>query len=92
MPEETKFSKEEMKKINDIQEVYSNIQGNMGQLAISRLKLEQQLNQLMEIESNYRKEFNDTQNLEKEILEEINKKYGEGVLNTDTVVFTPTKK
>ena len=92
MAEEIKFSKEEIKEINNVQKVYADIEVNLGQIAIRKLKMEQQLNQLIEVESNYRKEFLETQNLEKNILEKINKKYGDGVLNPESGVFTPQKK
>ena len=92
MAEEIKFSKEEIKEINNVQKVYADIEINLGQIAIRKLKMEQQLNQLIEVESNYRKEFLETQNLEKNILEKINKKYGDGVLNPESGVFTPQKK
>ena len=92
MPEEVKFNEEEMKKINDLQQTYADIQRNLGQVAVTKLKLEHQIEELDNTEDNYRKQFIEAQETEKNILGEINKKYGEGVLNPETGIFTPSPK
>ena len=42
MAEDTKFTKEEMETISKIQETYLEIQQKLGQVSLSKLKLEQQ--------------------------------------------------
>ena len=92
MPEEVKFNEEEMKKINDLQQTYADIQRNLGQTAVTRLRLERQIEELDTNEEDSRQKFTEAQETEKNILGEINKKYGEGVLNPETGIFTPSPK
>jgi|TARA_R110002074_G_scaffold330028_1_gene500569 predicted nucleic acid-binding Zn-ribbon protein len=91
MSEEIKFTEEEMTKIKDFQNEYSNIQGEFGQSNIARLTLEDRLNDLMKKEEEIRKKFFDLQGKEKKFLEETTSKYGEGNLNPETGVFVPNK-
>ena len=50
MAEETKFTKEEMKIISEIQEKYLEIQQKLGQVSLSKLKLEQQIQSIDKLE------------------------------------------
>ena len=85
MPEEVKFTNEELKQVQDIQLSYLTIQNQFGQIKMSILRLE-------EDEINLEKSLSDLQNEEKTFLEGITKKYGQGTLNPETGVFTPTEK
>ena len=53
MAEEVKFTKEEMDRIQGIQKDYIGVQGELGQLSISRLRLETQMNSLDNREDDY---------------------------------------
>jgi len=86
---ETKFVEEEMKQINELQQSYAGLQNALGQIAVSRIRLEQQLDDLDTAEDNIRVKFADTQTEEKKFIESINKKYGDGNLDLTTGVFTP---
>ena len=92
MPEDVKFNEEEMKRINDLQQVYADIQRNLGQIAVTKLKLENQIEELDVSEEDNKQKFIEAQETEKNILGDINKKYGEGVLNPETGIFTPSPK
>ena len=61
----------------------------MGQLSVSRIRLEQQLTDLNSTESNVISEFSKTQEREKDFVSSINKKYGDGNLDLTTGVFIP---
>tara|TARA_R110000824_G_scaffold1546_1_gene7672 strand:+ start:1836 stop:2135 length:300 start_codon:yes stop_codon:yes gene_type:complete len=89
MAEETKFTEDEMKQISDLQQSYTNSQSAFGQLSVNRLRLEQQVNDLDKVEDNVRNNFVETQTKEKEFVETINKKYGDGNLDLTSGVFTP---
>jgi predicted nuclease with TOPRIM domain len=89
MDSKKQFSEEEMKKLKEIQEAYLEIQHNLGQIAVGKLRLEQQISKLDDLKVNLEKEFIKTQDVELVFVEEINKKYGEGVLNPDTGEFNP---
>ena len=91
MPEESKFSEEELKQVQEIQKEYSNIQNQLGRIQIIKIRLDEQYQSLGEQEMENKKSFGAIQDKEKKFLEEITKKYGEGSLNPDTGVFIPNK-
>ena len=91
MAKETKFSEEEMKTIQGIQDSYFKVQTEFGKLSLAKIKLEQQLDDLDNIDNDLTGKFTDVQVKEKSFLEGITKKYGEGSLNPETGVFTPNK-
>ena len=92
MAEEVKFTEDEMKQINELQGTYVNLQNALGQLNINRIRLEQQLDELDSGEENIRKQFIETQQKERDFVQSINKKYGDGNLDLSSGVFTPKPK
>jgi len=86
---EVKFTEEEMKQINVLQQGYVNLQNALGQLGVSRIRLEQQLDDLDTAEDNVRVQFVENQTKERDFVDGINKKYGDGNLDLTTGVFTP---
>jgi len=84
-----KFSEDEMKQINILQQGYVNLQNALGQMGVSRIRLEQQLDDLDTAEDNVRVQFVENQTKEREFVDSINKKYGDGNLDLTTGVFTP---
>ena len=86
---EKKFTEEELKQVNTLQGTYLNLQNALGQISIGRIRVEQQLDDFDKAEDNVRKEFAETQQTEKDFIENINKKYGDGNLDISTGVFTP---
>ena len=86
---EVKFTKEEMNSLNEIQESYFNVQSEYGGLELARIRLEQQLDDLDTTDNKLREKFIQTQSTEKEFLDGITKKYGEGTLDQKSGIFTP---
>ena len=86
---EVKFTEEEMKQINVLQQGYVNLQNVLGQLGVNRIRLEQQLDDLDTAEDNVRVQFVENQTKERDFVDGINKKYGDGNLDLTTGVFTP---
>ena len=86
---EVKFTGEEMGSLKEIQESYFNIQTEYGKLELIRIRLEQQLDVLDNTDDDLKEKFIQTQTTEKEFLDGITKKYGEGTLDQDSGVFTP---
>tara|TARA_B100000214_G_C23396710_1_gene369722 strand:+ start:114 stop:380 length:267 start_codon:yes stop_codon:yes gene_type:complete len=84
MPEEVKFNEDEMKQVQNIQKSYVNAQNQFGQLKLAQIRLEEQ-------ESELKTFFDSIKSEEKKFLDSITKKYGEGNLNPETGVFTPTE-
>ena len=91
MSKEVKFTEEEMKILKEVQQTYVNIQVQLGQVGIARVRLENQLNDITDSEIELRKKFNETLAKESKFLDEIRNKYGDGELNPDTGVFLKKK-
>ena len=87
----TKFTEEEMKKVTELRDEYFKIQDQFGLLQISKIRLNEQLEQMDNHEESLNKQFKENQKNEKEFLDGITKKYGQGSLNPETGVFTPNK-
>ena len=83
MPEEVKFTEEEMKQIQNIQVSYQNVQSQFGQLKLAQIRLDEQ-------EVDLEEALKAVQSEEKKFLDGITDKYGQGTLNPETGVFTPT--
>ena len=84
MPEEKKFTEEEMKQVQTFQRNYVSIQSKFGQLKMAQIRLDEQ-------EVDLENALTTVQEKEQEFLDGITKKYGEGSLNQETGVFTPNK-
>ena len=84
MPEEVKFTEDELKQVQDIQKTYANVQNQFGQLKMAQIRLDEQEVELEE-------SLKSIQTEEKKFLDGITEKYGEGSLNSETGVFTPNK-
>ena len=82
MPEEVKFTEEELTQVQNIQKSYVNVQNQFGQLKLAKIRLGEQE---VELENNLKQ----IQSEEKTFLDGITDKYGQGTLNPETGVFTP---
>ena len=84
MPEEVKFTEEELKQVQNIQKSYQNVQNQFGQLKMAQIRLD---NQEVDLEE----ALKSIQSEEKKFLDGITEKYGQGTLNPETGVFIPTE-
>ena len=84
MPEEVKFTEEELKQVQNIQVSYQNVQNQFGQLKLAQIRLDEQ-------EVDLEEALKSIQSEEKTFLDGITEKYGQGTLNPDTGVFTPAE-
>ena len=89
MSDEVKFTTEEMSKIKELQNSYINIQSSMGQLEVQSIRLQQQLDALGADKENLKSQFVQIQSNERDFVEQINKKYGDGNLDITSGIFTP---
>jgi len=83
MPE-VKFTEEELARVQNIQKSYANVQNQFGQLKLAQIRLDEQEVDLEEALKTIQLE-------EKKFLDGITEKYGQGSLNPETGVFTPTE-
>jgi VIT1/CCC1 family predicted Fe2+/Mn2+ transporter len=86
-----KFSEEEMEELKNIQDGYLEVQNNLGQAKISLIRLEQQRENLLNHQDNLQNNFFEIQQKEKDFIEKVTEKYGDGELNPNTGEFTPQK-
>jgi len=91
MSEKIKFSDEELKDLEQLQNDYSQKQVELGQVHVQRLLLNQQMEQLHNKQSELEQEYIQIQGREKQLVDALNQKYGPGQLDPETGVFTPAK-
>ena len=84
MPEEVKFTEEELTQVQNIQKSYANVQNQFGQLKLAQIRLDKDEIQLEDALKSIQEEEN-------KFLEGITEKYGQGSLNPETGVFTPAE-
>jgi len=87
--QETKFSEEELKSLQDLQNSYQQKQLQFGQLEVQRLLVSQQLEQLDIAKAKLEVEYGEVQETERTLVQSLNEKYGPGNLDPATGVFTP---
>tara|TARA_B100000287_G_scaffold22583_1_gene22182 strand:+ start:437 stop:748 length:312 start_codon:yes stop_codon:yes gene_type:complete len=90
MADEIKFSEEELKSLGELSQGYQNIQSAFGQIRVQKILAQQQLDGLDEAELKMEGDYNDLQQKERDLVAELNEKYGPGSLDPQTGVFTPT--
>ena len=90
MADEIKFSEEELKSLSELSQGYQNIQNGFGQLRVQKILLDQQKDALEEAEVKMESDYAENQKKERELVAQLNEKYGPGSLDPQTGVFTPT--
>ena len=87
---EMKFSDDELKSLQDLQNNYQEKQMVLGQLSVQRILLNQQSEALEARTTEVEQEYQTVQQEERELVAKLNEKYGPGQLDPATGVFTPT--
>jgi predicted nucleic acid-binding Zn-ribbon protein len=87
---EMKFTDDELKSLQELQEKYQEKQAQLGQLAVQKILMEQQQDAFNIREEEIHQEYQNTQQEERELVQKLNEKYGPGQLDPATGVFTPT--
>ena len=84
-----KFTDDELKSLQDLQNSYQQKQLQFGQLEVQRLLVSQQLDALDNAKTKLEVDYGEVQDTERKIVADLNKKYGPGNLDPATGVFTP---
>ena len=87
--QETKFTEDELKSLQELQNSYQGKQLQFGQLRVQRLLVQQQLDAIDETEAKLEVEYSEVQETERNLVKSLNEKYGPGNLDPATGVFTP---
>ena len=90
MAKEIKFSEEELQSLNELSQGYQNIQSAFGQIRVQKIMAQQQMDNLEEAEVQMESDYSDLQQKERDLVAQLNEKYGPGSLDPQTGVFTPT--
>ena len=90
MSEEIKFTDGEIENLQDLQKGYLEVQSQFGQVAIARITIDKQVGDVDEAEKTANDEFDNLQIKERELVESLTEKYGQGTLDPKTGVFSPT--
>ena len=88
---EIKFTQEELDSLKSLSEGYDNIRSSMGNLEISRIQLEQKLEFLTDEKLRLETEYTTLTQLEVNLVNSLNEKYGQGQIDPVSGVFTPNK-
>mgnify|MGYP003132509824 CR=1 FL=1 len=88
---EVKFTEDEIKKIDNIQFEYTRIKDSFGGICLNKISLRNRIDELDKYEETLAKEYEDNVTKENSLMDELNKKYGDGSFNPETKVFTPSK-
>lgn len=90
MAETVKFTEDEMKSLSELQNTYQQLTTRMGQVEIQRLVQEQGLDAIAQEKEGLENQWVENQKKERELVDELNKKYGPGTLDPQSGEFTPT--
>lgn len=92
MSEQVKFTEEEIELLKKLQEDYLNVQNKFGQISITEINLDNQFEELKNIKDETSNSFDEIQKRERELVDKLTKKYGQGTLDPKSGVFTPSEK
>ena len=87
--DEIKFSEEELKELGDLQTSYQEKQTLLGQIAVQKILLNQQVEAVENRQAELEGEYEEVQQTERDLVQKLNEKYGPGQLDPQSGVFTP---
>ena len=86
---EIKFSEEELKELGELQTSYQEKQAALGQIAVQKILLNQQVEAIDNRQVELEGEYEAVQQSERDLVQKLNEKYGPGQLDPQSGVFTP---
>ena len=89
--DEIKFSEDELTSLSNLQTGYQEKQTLLGQLSVQIILIDQQSEALEARLTEVQTEYEGVQQQERDLVKQLNEKYGPGSLNPETGVFTPTE-
>jgi len=92
MANETKFSEEELKQINEVADTYNSLQTELGNLSVQKILVDDRILAIQDREAEIRKEWKKNQVTEGDLVKTLSEKYGEGTLDPKTGNFVPVEK
>jgi hypothetical protein len=86
---EIKFTEDEMKTLKELQDTFNNLVLQLGQLSIEEKNLERTSLKLADAKNKLDADYANLLDAERKLSAELNVKYGDGILDPRTGVFTP---
>ena len=86
-----KFTQEELDLLTKFQQTQDSIIKSLGSIKVQRLGLQAKEEELNNAENQFESQYIENQNKQKEFVQSISKKYGDGNLDLTTGVFTPAQ-
>ena len=87
--EPVKFTDEELQSLQELQNTYASISTQFGQVKVSRINLERQIENLDDAENQLEQKWEENRQTESDLVKSLNEKYGAGSLNPTTGEFIP---
>ena len=89
MSESKKFTKEELDQITELRDKNQYKINEFGQLELELLLANQRVDMLIKAKEDAQKEYVELQEKEKELVQQLNEKYGAGTVDISNGEFTP---
>ena len=90
MPENKKFTQDELAKIVELRESNSQKISEFGQVELEILLTDQRMEALQDAKQKLQNDYVELQNKEKELVKELNNKYGAGTVDLESGEFIPS--
>lgn len=87
---EKEFQAEDIQSVKDLQSRYASNTAQIGQVEVELHLLKRRLSQLEELRTGLFTSYDELQREEKQLVETLNEKYGDGVLDLDSGRFIPS--
>ena len=87
---EKEFQAEDIQSVKNLQSQYATNTAQIGQVEVELHLLKRRLIQIEELRTSLFTTYDELQKQEKELVESLNQKYGDGVLDLDSGRFIPS--
>ena len=84
-----KLTEYELKDLNDLQQEYGEVQNSMGQLSMQKILLRQEKERWETSKEEEESRYVSIQQKERDLVDKLTKKYGEGRFNIEQGTFEP---
>jgi predicted nuclease with TOPRIM domain len=88
---DVKFTKDELNSIEELRNNYNSVTNSLGMLEVSRMQTEKRLETIEGDKIRLETQYEQLTMAEKELINSLTEKYGQGSIDINSGVFTPVK-
>ena len=88
---DVKFTKDELNSIEELRNNYNSVTNSLGMLEVSRMQTEKRLEAIEGDKIRLETQYEQLTMIEKELINSLTEKYGQGSIDINSGVFTPIK-